>query len=159
VLVSLTTTAQIDAFLTNGANVTIPAGQTTAPVITVTIADDVVYEQSEDLVLAISTPVNATIGTDSATGVILDESNDPANPGSNTEGDKPTVSVSDASADEGSNLVHTVTLSNPTEVPVSYPFAISPDTATEGVDYDNTDIDFSEGVVLNPDGTITIPAG
>ncbi|MFP3454530.1 hypothetical protein R0K30_23305, partial [Bacillus sp. SIMBA_154] len=56
-------------------------------------------------------------------------------------------------------LVHTVTLSNPTEVPVSYPFAISPDTATEGVDYDNTDIDFSEGVVLNPDGTITIPAG
>ncbi|MFP3353477.1 Calx-beta domain-containing protein, partial [Pseudoalteromonas sp. SIMBA_153] len=158
VLFSLTTTAQIDAFLTNGANVTIPAGQTTAPVITVTIADDVVYEQSEDLVLAISTPVNATMGTDSATGVILDESNDPANPGSNTEGDKPTVSVSDASADEGSNLVHTVTLSNPTEVPVSYPFAITDGSATAGDDYSNAPV-FSDGVVLNTDGSITIPAG
>ena len=114
VVVSLTTATQIQDFLANGASVTIPAGQTAAPVITVTIADDVVYEQSEDLVLAISTPVNATIGTNSATGVILDESNDPANPGSNTEGDKPVVTVSAATADEGSNLVHTVTLSNPT---------------------------------------------
>ncbi|MCG3879282.1 Calx-beta domain-containing protein, partial [Psychrobacter sp. Ps6] len=158
VVVSLTTSAQIQDFLTNGANVTIPAGQTTAPVITVTIADDVVYEQTEDLVLEISTPVNATIGTDSATGVILDESNDPANPGSNTEGDKPVVSVSDASADEGGILTHTVTLSNPTEVAVSYPFVISDDTATVGSDYDNAPV-FSNGVVLNADGTITIPAG
>ncbi|MEL0621300.1 hypothetical protein, partial [Psychrobacter proteolyticus] len=101
VVVSLTTATQIDTFLTNGASVTIPAGETAAPVITVTIADDVVYEQSEDLVLEIGSPVNATIGTNSATGVILDESNDPANPGSNTEGDKPVVSVSDATTDEG----------------------------------------------------------
>ncbi|MCP5916088.1 hypothetical protein NL317_29130, partial [Klebsiella pneumoniae] len=86
-----TTATQIQDFLANGASITIPAGQMAAPVITVTVADDVIYEQSEDLVLAISNPVNATIGTNSATGVILDESNDHANPGSNTEGDKPVV--------------------------------------------------------------------
>ncbi|MBF2720911.1 hypothetical protein IP510_13595, partial [Psychrobacter sp. NG254] len=108
VLVSLTTTTQIQDFLANGASVTIPAGQMAAPVITVTIADDVVYEQSENLILDIAIPTNsptpATVGTGTATGVILDESNDPANPGSNTEGDKPTVTVSAATADEGSNL-------------------------------------------------------
>uniref|UniRef100_UPI0036D2E263 Calx-beta domain-containing protein n=1 Tax=Psychrobacter sp. R86515 TaxID=3093855 RepID=UPI0036D2E263 len=159
VVVSLTTATQIQDFLANGASVTIPAGETAAPVITVTIADDVVYEQSEDLVLEIGSPVNATIGTNSATGVILDESNDPANPGSNTEGDKPVVSVSDATTDEGGDLVHTVTLSNPTEVAVSYPFAITDGSATTATgDYSNAPV-FSDGVVLNTDGSITIPAG
>ncbi|MCP6576611.1 hypothetical protein NL496_28345, partial [Klebsiella pneumoniae] len=65
VVVSLTTATQIQDFLANGASITIPAGQMAAPVITVTVADDVIYEQSEDLVLAISNPVNATIGTNS----------------------------------------------------------------------------------------------
>ncbi|MFP3457457.1 hypothetical protein R0J89_14490, partial [Psychrobacter sp. SIMBA_152] len=134
----------IQAFLTNGATVTIPAGSTSAPAITVTVIDDVVYERSEDLVLNIaiptSSPTAATVGTGSTTGVILDEdqrvnTNNPNNPDDVTDevdGDKPVVSVSDATTDEGGDLVHTVTLSNPTEVPVSYPFAITDGSATAG---------------------------
>ena len=70
-VVTLTTSAQIQAFLDNGASVKIAAGSTVAPVITVTVADDAIYEQSEELVLNISNPSNATIGNNSATGVIL----------------------------------------------------------------------------------------
>ncbi|MGE6431708.1 beta strand repeat-containing protein, partial [Psychrobacter sp. NPDC078459] len=73
IVVTLGTQAQIQDFLTNGASVKIAAGQTKAPVITITVADDDVYERSEDLVLDISNAQNATIGTDSATGSIVDE--------------------------------------------------------------------------------------
>ncbi|MLS00635.1 hypothetical protein DQI88_23365, partial [Salmonella enterica subsp. enterica] len=162
--------SDIQAFLTNGATVNIPAGSLSAPAITVTVIDDLVYEQSEDLVLNIAvdanSPTPATVGTGTATGVILDEdqrvnTNNPNNPddvNDEVDGDKPVVTVSAATADEGSNLVHTVTLSNPTEVAVSYPFAITDGSATVGSDYDNAPV-FSAGVVLNADGTITIPAG
>src|SRR5699024_4728024 len=68
--ITLSTTAQIQDFLTNGTSVKIPAGSTSAPVITITVVDDNVYETSEDLVLDISNAVNATIGTSSATGTI-----------------------------------------------------------------------------------------
>ncbi|MBO1530100.1 cadherin-like domain-containing protein, partial [Psychrobacter sp. F1192] len=73
IVVTLGTQAEIQDFLTNGASVKIAAGSTKAPVITITVADDDVYEQSEDLVLDISNAQNATIGTDSATGTIYDE--------------------------------------------------------------------------------------
>ncbi|MEL0620464.1 Calx-beta domain-containing protein, partial [Psychrobacter proteolyticus] len=170
VVVTLDNLTDIQAFLTNGATVNIPAGSLSAPAITVTVIDDVVYERSEDLVLNIaiptSSPTAATIGTGSTTGVILDEdqrvnTNNPNNPDDVTDevdGDKPVVSVSDAQADEGGDLIHTVTLSNPTEVPVSYPFAITDGSATAGGDYSNAPV-FSDGVVLNTDGSITIPAG
>ncbi|EBU7206866.1 hypothetical protein DKU93_24080, partial [Salmonella enterica subsp. enterica serovar Enteritidis] len=168
--VTLDKLSDIQAFLTNGATVNIPAGSLSAPAITVTVIDDLVYEQSEDLVLNIAvdanSPTPATVGTGTATGVILDEdqrvnTNNPNNPddvNDEVDGDKPVVTVSAATADEGSNLVHTVTLSNPTEVAVSYPFAITDGSATVGSDYDNAPV-FSAGVVLNADGTITIPAG
>ena len=161
--VFLSNTTDIQAFLTNGDSVKIPAGSTNAPVINFTVTDDTSYEQSEALVLNISNPTNATVGTASATGTILDESNDPLNPAANTEGDKPTVSVSDASAIEGNNLVHTVTVNGSTEAAVTYPFSLTNGTATEGVDYDGnpaTDIIFSGGVTYNSaTSTITVPAG
>ncbi|WP_250162896.1 Calx-beta domain-containing protein [Psychrobacter sp. WY6] len=158
--ITLSTTAKIQDFLTNGASVKIPAGSTSAPVITITVVDDNVYEKSEDLVLDINNAVNATIGTDSATGTILDESNDPTNPGANTEGDKPTVSVGNATATEGDNLVHSVTINGVTQADVTYDFALTPGSATEGLgnDYTNTPV-FSNGVINNGDGTITVPAG
>ena len=55
-VVTLTTSARIQTFLNNGASVKIAAGDTVAPVITVTVADDAIYEQSEELVLDISNP-------------------------------------------------------------------------------------------------------
>ena len=71
-VVTLSTQADIADFLTNGATITIKAGQTAAPAITVTVVDDAIYEQSEEMVLEISSPVNATLGGASATGVVLD---------------------------------------------------------------------------------------
>ncbi|WP_351058541.1 Calx-beta domain-containing protein, partial [Psychrobacter sp. TB20-MNA-CIBAN-0197] len=114
--ITLSTQAQIQDFLTNGASVKIAAGQTKAPVIIITVADDDVYEQSEDLVLDISNAQNATIGTDSATGTILDESDDPNDPGTPQEGDRPTVSIA-ASKDtaiegEDNTLEYTVAQDN-----------------------------------------------
>ena len=81
-VVTLTTSARDSSILEQWCQRQDCSGSTVAPVITVTVADDAIYEQSEDLVLDISNPVNATIGNNSATGVILDESDDPANPGS-----------------------------------------------------------------------------
>ena len=57
---------------------------------------------------------------------------------------------------EGTNLVYTVTLTNPSSTPVTYPFNLGGGTAAPG------DIGapvFSNGVTLNPNGTITVPAG
>ncbi|MGE6351064.1 VCBS domain-containing protein, partial [Psychrobacter sp. NPDC078511] len=160
--ITLSTQAQIQDFLTNGASVKIAAGQTKAPVITITVADDDVYERSEDLVLDISNAQNATIGTDSATGSIVDESDDPNDPGANTEGDKPTVSVGDAVATEGGNLVHQVTVNGETtQADVTYDFNLadgSTNPAIAGSDYTNAPV-FSNGVINNGDGTITVPAG
>jgi Calx-beta domain len=69
--------------------------------ITVPITNDTVYEPGETLYVNLSAPSNATIADGLGIGTIID--NDPV----------PTVSsVTAASATEGGNLVHTVTLSN-----------------------------------------------
>ncbi|MEG9304887.1 VCBS domain-containing protein, partial [Psychrobacter celer] len=159
--ITLSTQAQIQDFLTNGASVKIAAGQIKAPVITITVADDDVYERSEDLVLDISNTQNATIGTDSATGTILDED---AADGTSQEGDKPTVTVGDATATEGDTLVHQVTVNGDTQADVTYDFVINDGSATEATgDYssDPADIVFSNpNIVYDPvAGTITVPAG
>ena len=160
-VVFLDNIADIQAFLDEGVQVNIPVGSTTAPVITFTVVDDAVYEQSENIVLEISNPMNATIGTASDSGTIFDQSSNSNNPGdgSDLEGDKPILSVSDASATEGGDLVHSISLSNPTQVDVTYTFALSGDSAIEGMDFTNTPV-FSDGVSYDSvTGTITIPAG
>ncbi|WP_201568897.1 Calx-beta domain-containing protein, partial [Psychrobacter sp. JCM 18900] len=114
VTVFLSNANDIQDFLTNGASVKIPAGQSSAPAINVTVANDTIYEQSESIVLDVvintNSPTPATISINSATGTILDESDDPQNPAANTDGDKPTLTVGNASATEGDNLVHQVTV-------------------------------------------------
>ena len=72
----------------------------------------------------------------------------------------PTVaSVGDASVTEGTDLVHTVTLSAATTELVSYPFVLADGTATAGSDYTNTPT-FSDSVIYDAiSGGITIPAG
>ena len=48
----------------------------------------------------------------------------------------PTVnSVTNATATEGANLVHTVTLSGATTSPTTYAFTLADGTATAGTDY------------------------
>ncbi|WP_200934483.1 hypothetical protein, partial [Methylophilus sp. Leaf459] len=62
----------------------------------------------------------------------------------------------DDSVVEGNNLVYTVTLSATTNVPTTYTYTLGGGTASTA-DY-GTAV-FSNGVVLNANGTITVPAG
>ncbi|MDN3454646.1 Calx-beta domain-containing protein, partial [Psychrobacter sp. APC 3350] len=158
VTVFLSNASDIQDFLTNGTSIKIQAGHTSAPAITVTVVDDTIYEQSESLVLKISNPLNASIGTATDTAVILDED---ATDGTPKEGDKPTLSVGNASATEGDDLVHQVTVNGVTEADVTYDFDLTDGSATAG-DYssDPADLIFSDGVTYDPvAGTITVPAG
>ncbi|MBI1324361.1 S8 family serine peptidase, partial [bacterium] len=125
-------------FAATSGTLTIPAGATSGT-IAVTIFGDNVYEADETLVVTLSSPVNATIATATAIGTIL---NDDA---------KPAISIANASRSEGnsgsSDLIFTVTMSNPADAPVSVQYATSNDSAIAGSDY------------LATAGTLTIPAG
>ena len=75
-----------------------------------------------------------------------------------TINDPPTVnSVTNATATEGTNLVHTVTLSGATSSPTTYAFTLAGNTATAGTDFTNAPT-FSNGVTLAA-GVLTVPAG
>ncbi|OOW07568.1 hypothetical protein MF4642_16790, partial [Acinetobacter sp. MF4642] len=50
----------------------------------------------------------------------------------------PTISVGNNTQVEGTNLVHTVTLSNPSSTAQSYGISLTGNTATAGTDFDNT---------------------
>jgi hypothetical protein len=88
-------------------------GQTSKQ-ISVPITDDAVTELTEQFTITLSSPTNASIADDTATGTILD--NDP-----------PTVSVEDASTAEGNANSHPmkflVSLSSPTSATVTVNFA------------------------------------
>jgi T1SS-143 domain-containing protein len=92
-----------------------------------------------------------TIGGATGTGIIVD--NDRATvvtvePGQPGTGDDAVI--------EGNNLVYTVTLSATTNAPTTYAYSLGGGTAS-AADY-GTAV-FSNGVVLNANGTITVPAG
>ena len=118
--------------------VTIPAGQSTAD-FTVGTVEDNIDENDEIFNVVISNPTSGgfesvEITNDRVATTIVDN-------------DTATLSVSDATATEGGDLTHTVTLSNPNAEDTTYDFSITGGTATEGVDYDNTPT-FSNGVTL-----------
>src|SRR5690606_19635489 len=115
---------------------TVPAGVSSFTITYPTIADALADGGETTAV---------TVGGQGATGTI----NDPA---------APTVaSVSNASATEGSDLVHTVTLSGATLNPTTYAFTLADGTATAGSDYTASPV-FSDGVTLAA-GVLTVPAG
>jgi hypothetical protein len=70
-----------------------------------------------------------------------------------------TVTLSTANVTEGQNLVYNVTLSSATTVgnPQTFVFTYG-GTSTNGSDYNST-FTFSNGVIDNGDGTITVPGG
>ncbi|MBH0029263.1 hypothetical protein I6F53_20160, partial [Pseudoalteromonas sp. SWN29] len=139
-----------------GVSVSIPAGSSILPTFTITPNDDAIYEVSEALSMSISNPLNASIGTATDTATIFDED---ATDGTVNEGDKPTVTVGDASAIEGDTLVHSVTVNGVTEADVTYDFDLAGNSATEVTDFTNVPV-FSDGVTYDAStGTITVPAG
>ncbi|WP_201550809.1 beta strand repeat-containing protein [Psychrobacter fjordensis] len=139
-----------------GVSVSIPAGSSILPTFTITPNDDAIYEVSEALSMSISNALNASIGTATDSATIFDED---ATDGTVNEGDKPTVTVGDASAIEGDTLVHSVTVNGVTEADVTYDFDLAGNSATEVTDFTNAPV-FSDGVTYDAaTGTITVPAG
>ncbi len=125
-----------DYTATNG-TLTFPTG-TATQVINVPIVADTDVEGDETFSLILSAPTNATLGRPQAIATIVDD-------------DVPAASIADASITEGntgtSNLVFTVTLSQPSTKIITVDYATADGTAVAGSDYTATS------------GTLTFPAG
>ncbi|MDD2834152.1 MAG: hypothetical protein PHD12_09095, partial [Methylotenera sp.] len=117
--------------------ITIPAGVTSFTIVYPTV-DDSVFEGNETVVV--------NIGSATGSANILDNDSAPI-----------VNAISVASADEGTALVHTVTLSNASTQDSTFAYSLTGATATAGVDFDSTPI-FSDGVTLSG-GFVTVPAG
>ena len=132
--------------------VTIPAGSSSVN-LELTVIDDLLAEGDEVVNITISNPVGGGFE-----GISVD-------PNANTadmtiiSDDYIQINVEPTAAFEGDNLVHVVTLSNPSMTDETFSFNLAEGTATEGVDYSNT-VSFSDGVTFDPvTGEITVPAG
>jgi hypothetical protein len=69
------------------------------------------------------------------------------------------VSVGDATEWEGDALTHLVTLSTTADRALSYPFSVTDVTATANVDYNLSNVTFTNGVTYDVNtGLITVPA-
>ena len=139
-----TALAGSDYVATSG-TLTIAAGATTGT-INVTINGDTTVEADETLIVTLSgASANSTIGTATATGTITNDDVAPPPTG------LPSISIASVSKAEGnvgtSNIVFTVTLSQPSATPVTVNFATSDLTALAGSDY------------ISKSGSVTIPAG
>ncbi|WP_282090416.1 hypothetical protein, partial [Aquimarina algiphila] len=122
-----------------GDGVIVPAGVTS---FTVTNGgeEDTIDEADETYTLS--------VGGTTGTGTIEDNDNAPT-----------IASVTSESETEGTDLVHTVTLSNGSSSVTNFSFSITDVTATVTADYD-TPPTFSNGVTLNVAGDgVIVPAG
>jgi len=117
---------------------TIPAGATTGQ-IDVPVIGDILDEANETFTVALSSPVNATLGTSTGIGTIADD--DPT----------PTLAINDVTVAEGNtgttNAVFTVTLSVVSGQTVTVNYATANGTASSSSDYSSRS------------GTLTFPAG
>lgn len=122
----LTEPADIQNFLDNGDSLTIPAGSKAASPITVTVIDDDVYERSESLVLEIDTAQNASVGIDSATGMVRDEDDETL----------PTLSIDDVTMNEqDGTMTFTISVEGTTSQDISVSYTTSGVRAVSPVDY------------------------
>jgi Calx-beta domain len=132
-----TATAPGDYLATTG-SVTIPAGSTSTTFI-VLVVGDTLYEKNETFSVALSAPVNATLGTATATGTIVDD--DPV----------PVVSISDTTRSEGNSgtapMQFTVSLSAVSGLAVTATYTTANGSAHAPGDY------------TTASGTVTVPAG
>jgi YD repeat-containing protein len=131
-----TAIAGLDYTATSG-TLTFAAGETSKTV-SVAILNDTLYEGStpETFALTLSSPSNATLGTATATGSIID--NEVA----------PTLTVSNASVAESSYVVFDLGLSGPSSTAVTVGLSLTGGTATLGTD-------FSNAIQISTDGGTT----
>ena len=116
------------------------AANDTSRTVAVTVVGDTLDEHDETVVLTLSNPTNASLGTATGAGTITDDD------------DPPTLTLSSPSVNEGDvgsvNLTYTVTLSAVSGRSVTVDYAdTGTGTATAGTDY------------ATASGTLTIPAG
>ncbi len=130
-----------------GGAITLPADGSAVEV-RVQVKDDLMAESDEQVTLKVTsadTLVTNGVGGVDATGTITDD-------------DTVSVSsVSPATEVEGTDLVHTVTMSGVADSAKTYAFGVADVTATAGTDY-NATATFSDGVTYAA-GLITVPAG
>jgi uncharacterized repeat protein (TIGR01451 family) len=134
-----TATAADPDYTTNSGTATFTPGTTTTT-INVSVVPDTKFEDNESFFVNLTTPAFATIADPQAIGTIQNDDATPA------------VSVGDLSQAEGNIGITTfnlpVTLSNPSELPVSVLYTVTPGTATTPDDY-----------IAPLSGTAIIPAG
>ncbi|WP_294771918.1 retention module-containing protein, partial [uncultured Rhodoferax sp.] len=147
-----TATAGSDYTATSG-TLSFAAGETTKT-ITVSITNDTAYEISENFTVSISNPSNATLGTTTATGTIVDDGR--TLPGGGTANDdRPGFSINDVTIDEAAGTVtFTVTRAGDLSQSASVNYAGSDGSATSA-DYAVTPgtLSFAAGVATQ---TITV---
>ncbi len=140
-------------YMTTDGTLTFPAGVTTEN-ITVPVIGSTAYNPSSQFTLNLSNPVNASIGTEQATGTITS-----SNP-------KPKLAISTPAAvtrpSSGTvNDVFTVTLTGPTELSTEVNYATANGTTAGSEAMAGTDYTSTSGQLVFPPGTtsenITVP--
>jgi VCBS repeat-containing protein len=106
--------------------INIPAGSTSINFPSFVTKDDNANEQAEEFVVNFSSVSNATFGNTSATGTILDN-----------EGN-PTLSISDASANEGNPVNFTVTVSPIRSTDINFEYRTIDGSASSPADFNGT---------------------
>ena len=120
--------------------------------VTVGITDDQLFEGPESFALLLSNPVNGLLGTDGLATIVDD--------GTLVDDDRPLVSVSDATAEEGEDLVFSVSLSNPSVEVIALDLTILADTASDkDVELDQLEYSIDGGVSWSPAAGANMPAG
>ena len=120
-----TATAGADYTEASG-RLTIPAGETSASIMVSTAEDGLDEDEEETFEVRLEQPLYATIDDGAATGTIRDA--DPT----------PTLSVADATTDEGESLEFAVTLSAASALAVTVDFETEDGTAESPADYTHT---------------------
>jgi len=118
-------TSDLDYEARVNGRVTFAPGQVVA-VRRITTIQDSLVESDETFDLQLSNPVNVNIGQTSSTGTIVDD---------DTAGALPTISISDASIDEGGKVAFVVTLSESSTSVVTADFDTVGGSALSDVDY------------------------
>ncbi|MDZ7858593.1 Calx-beta domain-containing protein [Sphaerotilus sp.] len=117
--------------------VTFAPGETSKS-ITVPILNDAVYEGAETFTVNLGNPsANALISDPLGQGTIMDDGSGTVPDGVTPDDDRPLVTINDVLVNEASkSAVFTVTLSNPSDLPVTVKYGSVNGTAEAGFDYD-----------------------
>jgi CSLREA domain-containing protein len=123
-------TATADADYTPGSGTLMFAPGEVQQTINVAVLGDVIHESTESFQVILSGPQNATITDGEATGTVVDDDSPVS---------LPSLSIADAAVIEGNSGIRTatftVTLSGPSNLPITLAYATSNGTATAGGDY------------------------